>query len=81
MIEHTYIIEKNLELDRVNHNLIEKFQYLPGDILLSHIPLKETLRIKRRKNFDTLAYFIKYLDGNVLIKTCYSNEEIAVPIL
>jgi hypothetical protein len=30
MIEHTYIIEKNMELDRVNHSLMEKYQYLPG---------------------------------------------------
>jgi hypothetical protein len=80
MIEHTYIIEKNLELNRVNHSLMEKYQYLPGDILLCHIPVKETIKIKRRKNFDTLAYFIKYLHGNVLIRICYSNDEIAVPI-
>jgi hypothetical protein len=26
-----------------------------------------------------LAYFVRYLYGNVLIKTCYSNDEIAVP--
>jgi hypothetical protein len=25
MIEHTYIIEKNMELDRVNHSLMEKY--------------------------------------------------------
>jgi hypothetical protein len=80
MIEHTYIIEKNLELDRVNHSLMEKYQYLPGDILLCHIPVKETLLVKRRKNFDTLVFFIKYLYGNVLIHTCYSNKKIAVPI-
>jgi hypothetical protein len=43
MIEHTYIIEKNLELNRVNHNLMEKCQYLPGDILPCHIPVKESL--------------------------------------
>jgi hypothetical protein len=47
--------------------------------LLCHIPVKETLRVKRRKNFDTLTYFIKYLHWNVLISTCYSNDEIAVP--
>jgi hypothetical protein len=80
MIEHTYIIEKNLELYRVNHNLLENYQYQPEDILLCHIPVKETIKIKRRKNFDTLAYFIKYLHGNVLIPTCYSNDEIAVPM-
>jgi hypothetical protein len=60
MIEHTYIIEKNLEFDRVNHSLMEKYQYLPGDILLCHIPVKQTLKIKRRNNFDTLVYFIMY---------------------
>jgi hypothetical protein len=27
-----------------------------------------------------LAFFIKYLRGNVLIKTCYSKDEIVVPI-
>jgi hypothetical protein len=80
MIEHTYIIEKNMELDRVNHSLLEKYQYQPGDILLCHIPIKEFLRIKRIKNFDTLVYFIKYLHGNVLIQICYSNEQVAVPI-
>jgi hypothetical protein len=79
MIEHTYIIEKNLELDRVNHSLMEKYQYQPGDILLCHIPVKETLRIKRRKNFNTLSYFIKYLHGNVLIQIYDSNEQIVVP--
>jgi hypothetical protein len=80
MIEHTYIIEKNLELDRVNHSLTKKYQYQPNDILLCHIPVKENLRVKRRKIFDTLTYFIKYLHGNVLIRTCYSNDEMAVPI-
>jgi hypothetical protein len=80
MIEHMYIIEKNLEFDRVNHSLMEKYQYLLGDILMCHIPVNESFRVKRRKNFDTLAYFIKYLHGNVLIRTCYSNNEIAVPI-
>jgi hypothetical protein len=55
MIEHMYIIEKNLELDRVNYSLMETYQYLPGDVLLYHIPVKETLRVKRRKNFDTLS--------------------------
>jgi hypothetical protein len=80
MIEHTYIIEKNMELNKVNHNLLERYQYQSGDILLCHISVKENLRVKRRKNFDTLAFFIKYLHVNVLIKTCYSNDEIAVPI-
>jgi hypothetical protein len=80
MIEHTYIIEKNMELDRVNHSLMEKYQYLPGDILLCHIPVKESLRVKRRKNFNTLAYFIKYLYGNVLIQIYSSGIQIALPI-
>jgi hypothetical protein len=80
MIEQTYIIEKNMELDRVNHSLLEKYKYLPGDILLCHIPVKQTIKIKRRKNFDTLAYFIKYLHGNVLIQIYNTNEQIAVPI-
>jgi hypothetical protein len=80
MIEHTFIIEENMELYRVNHNLMEKYQYLPGDILLCHIPVKESLRVKRRKNFHTLAYFIKYLHGNVLIQIYTSDIQIAVPI-
>jgi hypothetical protein len=80
MIEHTYIIEKNMELDRVNHSLLEKYQYQPGDVLLCHIPVKESFRVKRRKNFDTLAYFIKYLHGNVLIQIYTSGIQIAVPI-
>jgi hypothetical protein len=80
MIEHTYIIEKNMELDRVNHSLLEKYKYLPNDILLCHIPVNQSLRIKRRKKFDTLAYFIKYLHGNVLIQIHNTNEQIAVPM-
>jgi hypothetical protein len=79
MIEHSCIIEKNMELDRVIHNLMEKYQYLPGDILLCHISVKESLRVKRRKNFDTLAYFIKYLHGNVVIQIYNLNIQIAVP--
>jgi hypothetical protein len=43
MIENTYIIEKNMQLDRVNHSLMEKYQYQPNDILLCHIPVKESL--------------------------------------
>jgi hypothetical protein len=78
MIEHTYIIEKNMELYRVNHSLLEKYQYQPNDILLCHIPVKESLRVKRRKNFDTLPYFIKYLYGNVLIQIYSSGIQIAV---
>jgi hypothetical protein len=42
--------------------------------------VKESLRVKRRKNFDTLAYFIKYLHGNVLIQIYSSDIQIAVPI-
>jgi hypothetical protein len=54
--------------------------YIIENILLYHILVKESLRVKRRKNFETLAYFIKYLHWNVLTHACYSNEEIAVPI-
>jgi hypothetical protein len=43
MIEHTYIIETNLEFGKINHRLMEKYQYLPGDILLCHIPVKQSL--------------------------------------
>jgi hypothetical protein len=35
---------------------------------------------KKEENFDTLAYFIKYLYGNVLIQIYNTNEQIAVPI-
>jgi hypothetical protein len=80
MIEHTYIIEKNMELDRVNHSLMEQYQYQPGDILLCHIPAKETIKVKRRKNFNTLTYFIKYLHGNVFIEIYSSGIQISVPM-
>jgi hypothetical protein len=48
--------------------------------LLCHITVKETLRVKRRKNFDTLAYFIKYLYGNVFIEIYSSGIQISVPM-
>jgi hypothetical protein len=41
--------------------------------------LNETIKIKRRKNFDIVSYFIRYLPWIVLVQICFSNQEIAVP--
>jgi hypothetical protein len=54
--------------------------YDPGDILLCQIPTKERIHVKRRKNFDTLATFINYTHGNVLVLLYKTNEKVDLPI-
>jgi hypothetical protein len=54
--------------------------YHPGDILLCHIPTKERIDTKRRKNFDTLAIFLNYTYGNVLVLLYKTNEKVFLPI-
>jgi hypothetical protein len=60
MIEHVFIMEKIIELEKAKEAIASKFYYHPGNILLCHIPTKEHIHAKRRRNFDTLATFVNY---------------------
>jgi calcineurin-like phosphoesterase family protein len=73
MTEHVFIMEKTLELEEVKEAILWKYHYESGDILLCHIPTKDRIHPKRRRNFDTLATFINYEHGNVLVKTYNTN--------
>jgi hypothetical protein len=80
MIEHVFIMEKTLELENVKEAISYKYTYDPGDILLCHIPTKDRIYAKRRRNFDTLAIFINYDHGNALIQPYNTNQNIVLPI-
>jgi hypothetical protein len=80
MIEHVYIMEKNLELEKAKEAIDTLRGYDPGDILLCHIPTKERIHAKRRKNFDTLATFINYTHRNVLVQLYSTNQQVVLPI-
>ena len=56
--------------------------YTPGCILLIYLPRGKTSDMfqKRRRNFDTLAEFIRYEYGNVVCRVLKEANEITVPI-
>jgi hypothetical protein len=80
MIEHHFIMEKTLELEKAKDVIAMKYYYRQGDILMCHINTKESIHTKRRKKFDTLATFINYEDGNVLVQLHNNNQKIVLPI-
>jgi hypothetical protein len=80
MIEHVYIMEKNLELEKAKEAIDTLRGYFPGDILLCRIPTKERIHAKRRKNFDSLTTFLNYTHGNVVVQPIYSNQQVVLPI-
>jgi calcineurin-like phosphoesterase family protein len=73
-------MEKNLELEKAKETIATLRGYDPEDILLCHIPTKERIHAKRRKNFDTLATFINYTHGNVVVQLYSTNQQVVLPI-
>jgi hypothetical protein len=80
MIEHIFIMEKTLELEKAEDAITMKYYHCPGDTQLCHIPTKERELPKRRRNFDTLATFINYEHGNALVQLHNTNLKIVLPI-
>jgi hypothetical protein len=73
-------MEKNLKLEKAKEAIATKRGYDPGDILLCNIPTKQRIHTKRRKNFHTLAIFLNYTHGNILVLLCKTNEKVVLPI-
>jgi hypothetical protein len=75
-LEAWYIRTQQLKLfdALLQQQSLRKFK--PGDIVLVHRPLGKTPESfrKRRKNFDELATFIRYVEGNVEVKLFKLNE-------
>jgi hypothetical protein len=42
--------------------------------------MKNCIHPKRRRNFDTLAAFVNYEYGNVLVQTYNTTQKIVLPI-
>jgi hypothetical protein len=80
MIDYVYIMEKNLELENAKKAIATRRGYDPGDMLLCHIPTKERIHAKRRKNSNTLAIFLNCTHGNVLVQRYNTNQKIVLPI-
>jgi hypothetical protein len=80
MIEYVFIMEKTLKLKEVKEAISYKYQYVTVDILLSHIPTKDGIHPKRRRNFSTLAIFKNYEYGNALVQTCNTKQKVVLPI-
>jgi hypothetical protein len=72
-------MEKQKELRDININNFKQYQL--GNYLLCHIPYEiDTIGIKRRRNFDTLARFVKYIHGNVEVEIIPSTDRVVIPM-
>jgi hypothetical protein len=80
MIEHVFIIQKTLELEKGKEAISWKYHYEPRYLLLCHIPMKDRIHPKRRRNFNTLATFVNYEYGNVLVQIYNINQKIVLLI-
>jgi hypothetical protein len=79
IIEQTFIMEKQKELRDINMNNFKQYQL--GDYLLCHIPYEiHTLGFKRRRNFDTLARFVRYIHDNVEVEIIPSTDRVVIPM-
>jgi len=86
-LEWVYIRNKIRKLQEVRRNLMQKglMRFEPGNILqcaLSYGKSGEMFN-KRRRVFEKLAMFIRYHNGNAVIRILHplSNEEIDVPFI
>jgi hypothetical protein len=73
-------MKKKLELEKAKEAIATKRGYDPGDILFFHIPTKEGIHEKRRKNFDTISIFLNYAHGNVLVLLYNTNQKVLLRI-
>jgi hypothetical protein len=55
-------------------------EYTYENILLVNIPNKDRLKTKRRRNYDKLTYFMKYIHGNVEVMLMNTKEVIVLPL-
>jgi hypothetical protein len=79
IIKQTFIMEKQKELRNKNMNNFKQYQL--GDYLLCHIHYEiYRLGFKRRRNFDTLATFVRYIHANDEVEIIPSNEREVIPM-
>jgi hypothetical protein len=71
-LENAYIKYRQDQLEEVEEKQEEAnlHVYTPGNILLVHIPFHKTKLMfrKQRRNFSTLATFVRYEGGNAVVK-------------
>ena len=86
-LEWKYIREKTEELNDVKKKQVEKglHKYQQGDRLMVHLNYSKTCDrfAKGRKQFDRLATFIRYQNGNCLVKLdnlIGSKQIVEIPI-
>jgi hypothetical protein len=81
IIVRTYIQEKNRQLEKAKKASLNYYpEYTPGNILLVNVPNKDRLKIKRRRNYDMLAYFMKYIRGNVEVMLMNTRQVLVLPL-
>jgi hypothetical protein len=81
IIERTYIQEKNRQLEKSRKASLNYYpEYTPGNILLVNVPNKDRLKTKRRRNYNMLAYFMKYIYGNVEVKLKNTRQVFVLPL-
>jgi hypothetical protein len=79
IIERTFIQEKNRQLEKAKDASLNYYpEYTYGNILLVNIPNKDRLKTKRRRNYDKLVYFMKYIHGNVEVKLMNMGEVVVL---
>ena len=61
-----------LELDKVSHRYVERFQDIEDDVLRLNFPLEYTIRLGIQ--YDT-PYVNLYLDGNELIFSAHDRDQ------
>jgi hypothetical protein len=75
-LESWFIREQQMRLTDVLKLQNLKFgNYEPGNVLLIHITRQKTRKMfeKRRRNFDNLAIFHRYVHGNVMVEPLNEN--------
>jgi hypothetical protein len=77
IIERTFIQKKNRQLEKARKTSRNCFHdYKFWNILLANMPNKDRLKIERRQNYNMLAYFVKYIHGNVDVKLMNTKQVI-----
>jgi hypothetical protein len=82
-LESWYIRRQQLELYKIQKlQLQELGSYKVGNILMIHVPKEKTGERfeKRRRNFDELGIFVRYVHGNVMVTRMKNKNVIVLPI-
>jgi hypothetical protein len=82
IIECIFIQEKNRQLEKARKASLNYYpEYTPGNILLVNVPNNDRLKTKRRRNYDMLVYFVKYIHGNVEVMLMNTKQVCATTVL